>query len=208
MSFRVFVGLASLAAIAGCGDGGPGTNDVVDGAQAFVADAAELRILTWDDLLPDGEMERLEKIYEEFYLDLEQQLVSQQPQMLSQYGSLGDLGGIMEGSALDTMPQLGTFNTVDDLNGRRVSLPGFIVPLDVSGNSFTSFLIVPYFGACIHTPPPAPNQIVYALAEPAQEIDEYYYPYWFDGVMETSRYDTELGNAAYTLKLESVRPYE
>lgn len=198
--------LSLLLLAAACGDPTPTAPDAAD----VLAEVVEPRVLTWDDLLPDGEMDRLEKIYEEFYTEMEQELMAQQPQMLSQYGGISDMGmgGIMEGSALDTMPQLGTFNTVDDLDGQRVSLPGFIVPLDVSGNTFSSFLIVPYFGACIHTPPPAPNQIVYALADPAQEIDEYYYPYWFDGVMETSRYDTELGNAAYTLKLDGVRPYE
>ncbi|MEM0930499.1 MAG: DUF3299 domain-containing protein [Pseudomonadota bacterium] len=154
-----------------------------------------LLILDWTDLLPPGEEERLIKIYEDFYSGLG--------------GGLGgSMSAITEGSALDMMPQLGTFSTVDDLDGKRVELPGFVVPLDFQGRAHASFLIVPYFGACIHTPPPAPNQIVYATAEPAQELGNIFYPLWFKGVLETSRYDTDLGNAAYTLRLESVRPYE
>lgn len=161
-----------------------------------------LIILEWDDLLPEGEDERLTKIYEDFYADLEQRLYSQQPTMLSQAGT------IEEGSSLDEMPQLGTFNTVDALNGQRVEIPGFAVPLDMAAKRLSAFLIVPYFGACIHTPPPAPNQIVYVTAEPAEELKNLYYPMWFTGVIETNRQDTDLGNAAYTLRLEAVRPYE
>lgn len=158
-------------------------------------------VLDWDDLLPEDEDERLTKIYEDFYADLEQRL-SSQPTMLSMAGT------IEEGSALDEMPQLGTFNTVDDLDGQLVEIPGFAVPLDMNAKKISAFLIVPYFGACIHTPPPAPNQIVYATADPARDLANLYYPQWFTGVLETNRQDTDLGNAAYTLRLTAVRPYE
>ncbi|MEO1656620.1 MAG: DUF3299 domain-containing protein [Pseudomonadota bacterium] len=158
-----------------------------------------LLVLDWTDLLPEGEEERLIQIYEDFYTGLD-----------ARFGGsdLGGLGAIAEGSALDSMPQLGTFNTVESLNGKRIELPGFVVPLDFKGRAHSTFLIVPYFGACIHTPPPAPNQIVFATAEPAQELGNIFYPLWFTGVLETNRQDTDLGNTAYTLRLESVRPYE
>ncbi|MEM6914711.1 MAG: DUF3299 domain-containing protein, partial [Pseudomonadota bacterium] len=104
-------------------------------------------------------------------------------------------------------PQLGTFNTVEGLDGMRVELPGFVVPLDFKGRAHASFLIVPYYGACIHSPPPVPNQIVYVTADPAQELGNIFYPLWFTGVLQSNRQDTDIGNAAYTLKLESTRPY-
>jgi hypothetical protein len=50
---------------------------------------------------------------------------------------------------------------VEDLNGRIVRMPGYLLPLDVIGAKVTEFLLVPYIGACIHVPPPPPNQIVY-----------------------------------------------
>ena len=50
---------------------------------------------------------------------------------------------------------------VDKFDGKRVKIPGFVVPLEGTPELTTEFLLVPYFGACIHVPPPASNQIVY-----------------------------------------------
>ncbi len=191
--------LLSLVCLASLGTTGfaqdePQTEETYEALQGEMGGKGVLT-LDWTDLLPEGEEDRLIQIYESFYT-----------------GMGGDqssmLGGIQEGSPLDTMPQLGTFNTVEELDGQQVELPGFVVPLDFRGRAHSTFLIVPYFGACIHTPPPAPNQIVYAVSDPAQELGNIYYPLWFKGVLETSRQNTDLGNAAYTLRLESVRPYE
>jgi hypothetical protein len=157
--------------------------------------------LDWDDLLPEGEGERLTKIYEDFYAELDQKRFGG-PQMM-----LSDAAPIEEGSPLDQMPQLGTFAVVEELDGQRVEIPGFAVPLDAGRGGLSTFLIVPYFGACIHTPPPPPNQIVYAVAEKRVRTDSLWAAYWFEGVLETSRADTDLGNAAYTLRLTSLREY-
>ena len=46
------------------------------------------------------------------------------------------------------------------LNGAYIKMPGFIIPIDLSTDGVTSFVLVPYVGACIHTPPPPPNQLV------------------------------------------------
>jgi len=43
---------------------------------------------------------------------------------------------------------------------QKIRMPGFVVPLDAVRNGQREFLLVPYFGACIHTPPPPANQIV------------------------------------------------
>ncbi|MEM1379646.1 MAG: DUF3299 domain-containing protein [Pseudomonadota bacterium] len=199
--FLVLFGLI----VSACGESGtfrPGSASVSE----RVAEAP--MTISWDDLLPEGEEERIIKAYDDFYAALEEQYMSAQPRMLSDLGGMDGMGGIAEGSALDTMPQLGTFNTVDSLDEQRIELPGFIVPLDVVDGALASFLVVPYFGACIHTPPPPPNQVVYGIADPAIAIEDTFYPYWFEGVMRTGRQDTDLGNAAYTLNVVDVRPYE
>lgn len=54
---------------------------------------------------------------------------------------------------------------VDKFDGKRVKIPGFVVPLEGTPELTTEFLLVPYFGACIHVPPPASNQIVYVTFE-------------------------------------------
>ncbi|WP_067064198.1 DUF3299 domain-containing protein [Roseateles chitosanitabidus] len=51
-----------------------------------------------------------------------------------------------------------------DLDGQRVRLRGYVVPLAVGWGGTDEFLLVPYYGACIHSPPPPPNQIVHVKA--------------------------------------------
>ena len=50
---------------------------------------------------------------------------------------------------------------VSKLDGHVIKLPGYVLPLDFEGTLVRSFLLVPYVGACIHVPPPPPNQIVH-----------------------------------------------
>ena len=64
-------------------------------------------------------------------------------------------------------------------------MPGYLLPLEFDGTAVTEFLLVPYVGACIHTPPPPPNQIVHVHAEPGFETEELYMPVWVTGQMST-----------------------
>ncbi|MBQ7739488.1 MAG: DUF3299 domain-containing protein [Desulfovibrionaceae bacterium] len=57
-------------------------------------------------------------------------------------------------------------------NHKMIRIKGFVVPIDrdMEGN-LHSLLLVPYFGACIHVPPPPENQIIYVeLTEPKADI--------------------------------------
>ena len=60
---------------------------------------------------------------------------------------------------------------VKALDGQSVSLPGFVVPLEGDSELITEFLLVPYFGACIHVPPPPPNQLVHVTIKGGVPID-------------------------------------
>ena len=44
------------------------------------------------------------------------------------------------------------------VQGRDIELAGFMVPIEIQGNSVTKFLLVPEAGQCIHVPPPPVNQ--------------------------------------------------
>jgi hypothetical protein len=105
--------------------------------------------------------------------------------------------------------QFMSFNTVKELDGRKGRIAGYIVPIetDDEGN-LTSFFLVPYFGACIHVPPPPPNQIVYAkLAKPIP-VPDMYAPQWVDGTLVIERTDNELGASAYTMKVDTVTTWD
>ena len=71
---------------------------------------------------------------------------------------------------------------VKALDGIEAKLPGYIVPLEISeAGLVTEFLLVPYYGACIHAPPPPSNQIVYVKTAKGVQMDELYQPFWVEG---------------------------
>ena len=145
----------------------------------------------WEELMPEGEEERLAEMY------------LQNQRML--YGG----GPIMEGSAADTMVQIGTFNTVPELNQVRVRIPGYTVPFEYGKDAeVTEFLLVPYFGACIHAPPPPPNQTVFVLAKDPLKLRDLPQAVWIEGTMYTQTQNTDLADAAYTIKLDKIERYE
>ncbi|GAA5101369.1 hypothetical protein GCM10023338_17180 [Wohlfahrtiimonas larvae] len=48
------------------------------------------------------------------------------------------------------------------LSGKNIAISGFVVPLEWDqASNISEFLLVPYYGACIHVPPPPKNQIIH-----------------------------------------------
>jgi hypothetical protein len=101
------------------------------------------------------------------------------------------------------------------LDGRIVRMPGYLLPLEYSGKLVTEFLLVPWVGACIHTPPPPPNQIVHVKADKPVEYNGLFRPVWVTGKLSaaatrTSVYildgasDVDVG---YALQASEVHPY-
>ncbi len=141
--------------------------------------------LSWADLLPEGEAERIAELM----------------QVQAIQNGFDHFG-------LERMPQIQTFNTVEALDGRRVRIGGYVLPFDFTGSgTINRFLLVPYVGACIHVPPPPPNQLVYVTADTPVEIGGLWHPVFVEGVMRTARHDNDLGDTAYTLELIEITPY-
>ena len=98
--------------------------------------------------------------------------------------------------------------TVASLDGKRIKLAAYVTPLDFDGQmQLKEFLLVPYMGACIHTPPPPANQIVHALSPSLVELHSPYDPVWAIGVLHTETVTSDLAEAGYRLEVESVLPY-
>ena len=116
-------------------------------------------------------------------------------------------------SALESAPaarqDMPNAPVVKNLDGQNIRLPGYIVPLEVSEEGRTTeFLLVPYFGACIHTPPPPANQIIHVkLSEPQPAVGAMQ-AYWVWGELTASKFSSELGDAAYLLSATGIQPYE
>jgi hypothetical protein len=107
---------------------------------------------------------------------------------------------------------------VNDLNGKNVRLPGYMLPLEMSGSKVTEFLLVPYVGACIHVPPPPPNQIVHVktAAKKGYNSRQLYEPVWVTGVISVQSMVKNLylvdGSAdidiGYAMQTNRIEPYE
>jgi hypothetical protein len=116
---------------------------------------------------------------------------------------------VIDHSGMFRMEQTGSFRTVPELDGQNVRLPGYIVPLDTDAKGqLKEFFLVPYFGACIHVPPPPPNQIVLVrLAEPIPMTD-IWDAFWIEGTMKIETQHNEMAASAYTIEARSVTLYE
>lgn len=96
-----------------------------------------------------------------------------------------------------------------DLDGQQVKIPGYIVPLEVNEDGRTTdFLLVPYYGACIHVPPPPSNQIVHVTSELGVKVEELYQPYWIEGPMQVKASTSELADAGYQMDAQKIYVYE
>ena len=93
------------------------------------------------------------------------------------------------------------------LVGQLVRIPGFVVPLEDSKDGLKEFLLVPYFGACVHSPPPPANQIVHVLPKSPAKGLRSMDAVWISGRLTTGRTDSYMGAAGYRIEAISVAPY-
>jgi len=175
------------------------------GEKAQVVDG--YRTIEWTDLMPKDDLDALLNPPE--YLSdipdgsVEDQIASQMQLAIEQ--------------ASDSRYQQALVSTrvVPSFDGQAIRLPGFIVPLEFGGGQqfgdgqqqVTKFFLVPYFGACIHVPPPPPNQIVYAEYDKGFKLDSLYEPFWLSGTLSTTLIENDMATAAYTIKVDRLEPY-
>lgn len=94
------------------------------------------------------------------------------------------------------------------LNGALVRIPGFVVPLDDEAEFVSEFLLVPYFGACIHVPPPPPNQIVHVKMAPGKKTGfDFWRPLLVQGQLTIARVESPYGEVSYQLTGLHTEPY-
>jgi hypothetical protein len=96
---------------------------------------------------------------------------------------------------------------VKSLDGKRVRIAGFVVTLERNDKGVREFLLVPYFGACIHTPPPPANQIVHVLPGSPVPPEKAIFPVWVTGTLRTVAAVTPEGAAGYRIADAQVEEY-
>jgi hypothetical protein len=146
--------------------------------------------LDWDSLIPADW--QLDKLMEEY--------------------NVGDLSDD-DPRASELMEKLKTFwkeaPVVHDYDGKNIKLPGFVVPLETDAKAIQEFLLVPYYGACIHTPPPPANQTVYVVMDEGHPYQgELFDTVWVTGTLSVDKLSSELGDAGYRIEGRLVEPYE
>lgn len=111
-------------------------------------------------------------------------------------------------AALETMRKAWEQAPVNnELAGQLVRLPGFVVPLEKAGDQLIEFLLVPYFGACVHTPPPPANQIIHVRVDKPVAGFRSMDPVWVEGVITIDRHTSWMGTSGYRMTARLVEPY-
>ena len=147
---------------------------------SFSNHAAPSKELFWDELIPKG------------HVQIEQQATASHNENAQANWVQPDLGAPV----------------VQELNGKMVSIPGIVVPLEGDDELITEFLLVPYFGACIHVPPPPPNQIVHVIIKDGVPIDSLYDAIVVTGKLSTTGWSGEIAEVGYSMTGIGVAPFE
>ncbi len=92
-------------------------------------------------------------------------------------------------------------------NDKTIRMPGYLLPLDFGSEGSKQFLLVPYVGACIHVPPPPPNQIVLVTTEKPYQSQGLFEPVWVTGLFNAAVTSTEYAEVAYALSARDIEAF-
>jgi len=164
--------------------------------------ASDYKLIVWDDLIPETELEVLKKVSVllsnphlsmDMDVDLRKEIVIAQSQLEDP-----DVQGVMN-----------SINVRDEFNNKAVRIAGFVVPVETNDeNAITEFFLVPYFGACIHVPPPPPNQIIFIQYRKGIHVEQISIPYEIKGTLFTETIENDTAISAYTFIADEVIKYK
>lgn len=106
--------------------------------------------------------------------------------------------------------------TNTQLAGKAYRMPGFVTPIEFDGDKVVQFFLVPTPGACVHTPPPAPNQLVLVDYPEGLELDSIITPFWVTGVLQSKTTSARVAykdgqtavDSSYSMSASSIELYE
>ena len=98
---------------------------------------------------------------------------------------------------------------VDTYENKHIQIAGYLVPLETDNRGYlTEFFLAPYMGACIHVPPPPPNQLIHIKFPKGADVEGIWYPFVIEGVLKIESFDNGLGASSYSMTATSVKAYE
>jgi len=156
-------------------------------------DAINAEEISWDKLIP-ADYDPNAAIEE--YIEQLDKLQDTDQEAMEIYGKIQ--------AVLDNAP------VNKELDGKTIKMPGFVAPLENDNGIISEFLLVPYFGACIHTPPPPVNQTVMIKAGKDQGVksEDSSLPVWITGKLKAVEDRTSIGTAGYRVENAKIEPYE
>ncbi len=201
------------------------------------ASADQARLLTWKDLIPahltlEDTIEKLNPEQKDtlyWVVNMLERLPGRGPETDEFYQEIDKAIPELKAAGIDIvdfMAKRKKMRTAVDekLNGQNVRIAGYLLPLDTSDGKVTEFLLVPYIGACIHVPPPPPNQIIYVKISQkgsykekgGYKIEKLYEPVFVTGEIGVKSIVKELyltdGSAGidigYALEASRIEPYK
>jgi len=160
-----------------------------------LAETEGYKTIEWNDLMPDPWVKEMTK----------------EMAALSKMSYLQDTSDEANKAMSAIRKKLDEAPIVKTQLNKKIRIPGYAVPLDAERSEKREFLLVPYFGACIHTPPPPANQIV--LVRPTaqskiKKMPESMDVLWVEGELKEGRVSTSQGVSGYLLEAISIAPYE
>jgi len=121
--------------------------------------------------------------------------------------ALRALGTVQHGQLTTPFDQELGGKLTSEYDGETVRIPGYLVPLDFEGMAVTSALLVPYVGACIHVPPPPPNQLIFVTASEPYEYDGLFEAVHVTGTFGSAATETMFAEVGYAIDDALIEPY-
>lgn len=156
------------------------------------AAAAASRHLQWQELVPKG-WDPAKQVRERLQGKNVDTLSDDDPQVLELTRQMREVW-----DAAPTNPAM---------DGAKGRLPGYVVPLEETAQGIKEFLLVPYYGACIHSPPPPANQIVHVVSARPVKGFAAMDTVWVIGTLRVRRDDSYMGASAYRMEAARVERY-
>lgn len=161
--------------------------------------ATDYQQIQWIDLLPDEELKALTE--------------APIPDSVIEGSAADEINSALSMTINDPVSEyekaLVSVRVRGEFNQRTIKLPGYVVPIETTDDGkATSFFLVPFFGACIHLPPPPPNQIIYATYEAGLAIDDLEVPYWVEATIYTKQAVNDMATAAYSATIDKMYPFK
>ena len=179
-----------------------GANVAADSDKAVLQDTDNLvfETIEWPDLMPP-EILAILLNPPEYIAEIEDG--SAEDQISSQIKS-----GVKQSEEDAYQQALVSTDVNEALDGALIRIPGFVVPLEFDEEqTISQFFLVPYFGACLHMPPPPPNQIILVNAPKGIQMSALYDPFWIEGQLSTSFQENDMATSAYAMQLQRIEPY-